>query len=259
MIASKKFLVILGLVMISAAAEAVFAQQIESVPGPKTLNVYGPGGPQAPMQECADLFSRMRGVTVKVTAGPEAKWISQAQADADIIFGGAEYMLTQFTLKYPNLVDPKDRKQLYTRAAGILVRKGNPKRIRSLKDLTRPGVNIIDVNGAGQLGLWEDLAGAKGLIPGIAKNTALSVESSAEAIEKWKQMPELDAWISYESWHLRLKDTTDLVKFPQSEKIYRGTPVTVSKITKSRKLAEEFIEFLQSERAHAVFRKWGWR
>ena len=244
---------------VGAGASAVFAQNAGSVEKQKTLNVYGPGGPKAAIEECSDMFSRMRGVTVKVTAGPEAKWIEQARSDADIIFGGAEYMLTQFALKHPNLVDAMERQELYPRAAGILVRKGNPKRIRSLKDLTRPGVRVIDVNGAGQLGLWEDLAGAKGLIPGIVRNIALSVETSAEAIEKWKQMPELDAWITYESWHYRLKDTTDLVKFPQREKIYRGTPIAITKITANRALAEDFIKFLQSDSAHAIFRKWGWK
>lgn len=255
----KKILGVLFIFMSVAGAEIVFAQNAEPVNGQKTLNVYGPGGPQAPMQECAEIFSRLRGIQVKVTAGPEAKWISQAQADADIIFGGAEYMLTQFALTHPNLVEIKDRTELYPRAAGILVRKGNPKRIRSLRDLAHPGIRIIDVNGAGQLGLWEDLAGTKGLIPGIVKNIELSVATSAEAIEKWKLMPEIDAWVTYESWHYRLKDKTDLVRMPLSEKIYRGTPIAVTKNTNNRQLAEDFVRFLQSGRAHTVFQKWGWK
>lgn len=244
---------------VAVVTGTVLSQNVATVSKQKMLNVYGPGGPQPAMQECADMFSRLRGVTVKVTAGPEAKWIGRATADADVIFGGAEYMLTQFALKHPDLIDAAERQELYPRAAGILVRKGNPKGIRSLNDLARPGVRIVDVNGAGQLGLWEDLAGSKGLIPGIARNIALSVETSAEAIEKWKQRSDFDAWITYESWHYRLKDSTDLVKLPEREKIYRGTPITVTKITKNRELAEEFIKFLQSDPAHAIFQKWGWK
>lgn len=225
----------------------------------RVLNVYGPGGPLGPMQECAEMFSRAHGVQVKVTAGPEDKWINQAQQDADIIFGGAEYMLTQFVQKHPGLVDEKTRTELYIRAAGILVRKGNPKNIRTLSDLTRKGVAIVDVNGAGQLGLWEDLAGARGLIPGIQQNIALSVTTSAEAIEKWKSMPELDAWITYESWHHRLKETTDLVRLPASERLYRGTPIAITTITGDRKLAQQFVAFLLSPQGHTVFQKWGWK
>ncbi|HXG94274.1 MAG TPA: substrate-binding domain-containing protein [Blastocatellia bacterium] len=224
-----------------------------------TLHVYGPGGPLGPMKECAETFSKAKGVEVKVTAGPESQWIEQARQDADIIFGGAEYMLTQFTQKHPGIVDEKSRTELYIRAAGILVRKGNPKKIRSLADLARAGVKIVDVNGAGQLGLWEDLAGGRGLIPGIQKNIALSVETSADAIEKWKAMPELDAWITYESWHYRLKDMTDLVRLPAGERIHRGTPIAITSITKNRELAEQFIAFLKSDAGHAIFQKWGWK
>ena len=120
-------------------------------------------------------------------------------------------------------------------------------------------MRIVDVNGAGQLGLWEDLAGRRGLIPGIQKNIAITVPNSAEAIEKWKTMPELDAWISYESWHYRLTDVTSLVRMPFRERIYRGTPIAITSITDDRALAQEFVRFLQSSEGHAVFRKWGWR
>ena len=241
---------------IGAASATIFAQMGGMSP---SLNVYGPGGPLAPVKECAEVFSRQRHVDVKVVAGPESEWIERAKTNADVIFGGAEYMLTQFALKYPDLVNAKDRTELYPRAAGILVRKGNPKKIKSLADLTRSGIYIIDVNGAGQMGLWEDMAGADNLIPGIAKNIEQSVNTSAEAIEKWKTMPELDAWITFKSWHYRLKDTTDLVTLTENKKIYRGTPVVVTKTTQNRWLASEFIKFMQSPEGHKIFQKWGWK
>lgn len=222
------------------------------------LKAYGPGGPLGPMRECAEMFSRESGIAVTVTAGPEATWIDQAKQDGDLIFGGAEYMLTDFTLRHPGFVDETTRVSLYIRAAGILVRKGNPKKIKSLEDLTREGIRLIDVNGAGQLGLWEDMAGAKGLIPGIQGNIALSVTSSAEAIQKWNSMPELDAWITYESWHYRLPAITDLVQLPVGHKIYRGTPIAITTISQNRDMAQRFIEFLRTETCHAVFQKWGW-
>lgn len=225
----------------------------------KTLNVYGPGGPLEPMKECAEIFSKTNRIEVKVVAGPESQWIAQAKQDSDLIFGGAEYMLTQFVQNHPGLVDIKTRETLYIRAAGILVRKGNPKQIKSLRDLTKEGICLLDVNGAGQLGLWEDMAGAKGLIPGIQRNIALSVTTSAEAIEKWKAMPELDAWITFESWHYRLKDVTDLVKLPKNEKTYRGTPIAISRISKDKEKARQFINFLRTEEAHKIFQKWGWK
>jgi accessory colonization factor AcfC len=225
----------------------------------KVLQVYGPGGPLGPMQECGGMFFKARGVEVKVTAGPTPKWIEAAKQNADLIFGGAEYMLTEFMLKHPDLVDPRTRTSLYIRPAGILVRPGNPKKIKSLKDLTKDGVRIVDVNGAGQLGLWEDLAGVQGLIPGIQKNIQLSVATSAEALDRWKAMPELDAWITYESWHYRLKEVTGLVRLPLAQRLYRGTPIAITTISQQRDLAQQFIDFLKTPGAHAVFQKWGWQ
>lgn len=225
----------------------------------KTLMIYGPGGPLGPMKECAEIFSKAYGIELKVVAGPESQWIAQAKQDGDLIFGGAEYMLTDFILRHPNLVDEKTRTSLYIRAAGILVRKGNPKQLKSLADITRDGICLIDVNGAGQLGLWEDMVGAKELIPGIQQNIALSVTTSAEAIEKWKSMPELDAWITFESWHYRLKDVTDLVQLPENERIYRGTPIAITKISKNREMTKQLIDFLRTEQAHKIFQKWGWK
>lgn len=224
-----------------------------------TLHVYGPGGPVEPMKESAALFSKQHSIEVKVIGGPESKWIAEARKNADIIFGGAQYMLTQLIQNHPGLVDEKTRAELYMRPAGILVRKGNPKGIKTLQDLTGEGIRIVDVIGAGQLGLWEDMAGAQGLLSGIQKNIALSVPTSAEAVEKWQTMPELDAWITFESWHYRLRDSTDLVRMPERDKLYRGTPIAVTAISQHRELSRRFIEFLQTETAHRIFQKWGWK
>ena len=93
----------------------------------------------------------------------------------------------------------------------------------------------------------------------MQNNITVSVTDSAEAIELWKSQSIFDAWITYESWYYRLKDVTELVKLPESEKLYRGTPIAVTSISSNRSLALEFIEYLKSEPAHAVFQKWGWK
>lgn len=223
-----------------------------------TLFVYGPGGPQAAIEECAKLFSKKMSLPVKVVAGPEAKWIEQAKQNADIIFGGAEYMLTQFSMLHPGFIDSSTTTELYRRAAAILVRKGNPKKITSLRNLTKPGIKILDVNGAGQLGMWEDLAGKQNLIGGIQKNILKSFPNTALAIEAWKTDNQYDAIISFTSWYLRLKDVAQLVKIPLAQTVFRGTPVAVTTVTRQKKEAKEFIRFMLSAEGHIVFKKWGW-
>ena len=224
----------------------------------QTLRVYGPGGPAEPLKECAAAFTKQTGTAVEVTAGPEAQWLAKALQDADVVYGGAEYMLTQTALAHPGFLDEKSRGSLYAREAAVLVRPGNPRRIRRLQDLTRPGVRLLDVNGAGQLGMPEDMARTSDLIAGLQRNVVRSVKSSAEAVALWQQQPEaFDAWITYASWQLRLPGSAR-VRLPRAQRVSRGTPVALTTRTTQAAAAQQFVVFLQSEKGHAIFRKWGW-
>jgi accessory colonization factor AcfC len=62
----------------------------------KGLRIYGPEGLSAPMKECAEMFSKKYGTKADVLAGPESTWIARAKQEADVIYEGSEYMLTQF-------------------------------------------------------------------------------------------------------------------------------------------------------------------
>ena len=217
------------------------------------------GRPLGPIQECADLFSAANQVKVLVTASPEPQWFSEAQKDADLIFGGAEYMLSDFASRRPEILDEKSRVDLYLRPAGILVRKGNPKKINSVADLTKPGLRILEVNGSGQVGLLKEVADKAGVMPAIQKNIAMSVRNSVQAVDQWRADPKLDALVSFESWQYRLDETADLVRLPEAQQVYRATQIAIAKAAPNRALAEKFIAFLQSDQGHAVFQKWGWK
>lgn len=147
---------------------------------------------------------------------------------------------------------------LYPRAVGILVRKGNPKKIGSLGDLAKDNIRLLVMNGSDQVGLWEDIAGIRGLIPDLQKRIAVTVATSTGAIGKWKTTETIDAWITFESWHYRLEDVTDLVRLPKEERIFRGTPVVSTHFYKNKETARLFIDFLKTEQCHAAFQKWGW-
>jgi accessory colonization factor AcfC len=62
----------------------------------KGLRIYGPEGLSAPMKECAEIFSKKYGIQAEVLTGSEATWIARAKQEADVIYEGSEYMLTQF-------------------------------------------------------------------------------------------------------------------------------------------------------------------
>ena len=125
------------------------------------LRVYGPGGPAPAMREAAQAFGKMKKITVEVTAGPTASWKEQAVQDADLIFSGAEHMMTDFVQKdLPGVIDPSSIRTLYLRPSAILVHPGNPKNIQGVKGLAKPGVHILVVQGAGKWAcgkMWPDV------------------------------------------------------------------------------------------------------
>jgi accessory colonization factor AcfC len=216
------------------------------------LHVYGPGGPLGPMRECANVFSKKTGIDVQITTGTPPQWIEQAKQIGDLMFQGAEYMLNDFMRSYPGLVDESSITGLYARSAAILVRKGNPKGVRALGDLSKQGMQVMVVT-------QERMEEVYQCVPGIQYSIVKPVLTGAEAARIWKTVLEVDAWITYESWHHALKEETDLVHLTDKEKIFRITPIAIMTASRNRQLAGKFIDFLKSEDAHNIFQKWGWR
>ena len=229
-------------------------------PGNTSLKIYGPGGLLNPMQECAEIFSRNEAnISAKFIGGKGSGWINKAGKDADLICLGVAHLYSQFMLQYSGMVEKTAWEGLYMRPAGILVRKGNPKNIKSLKDLAKPGIRLLNVACPGQVATWEDLAGRQELIPGILQNFAVTVKNGFKGAKVWKENPELDAWITFASWHFSQKKFTDLVEIPASDNVFRMTFVAGTAKCRDREAADKFITFLKSEHGHAIFRKWGWK
>lgn len=222
---------------------------------------YGPGGPAPAMKEAAEAFSRARGVKVRVTAGPTPAWIATAREDADLVYSGAEYMMTDLVNAMEGRVDETTIESLYLRPSAILVRPGNPRQVRDLPDLARPGVKVLVVQGAGQTGLWEDMAGKQGdirLVRALRKNIALHAPNTAAAKEAWIARPELDAWIVYNIWHVANPKIADLVPVGKDHVLYRSGGVALTRKGGARPEARDFVAFLSSKEGAAIFARWGW-
>lgn len=159
----------------------------------ETLNVYGPGGPAPAMKDAAKAFGDANKVTVNVVAGPTPQWVDKAKQDADVIFSGAENMFNDFAKALPGAFELRDAQPLYLRPVAILVRPGNPKKIRGFRDLLKPGVKVLTVAGAGQTGLWEDVAGRTGdisMVRAFRKNMVFpEAANSAAAKDQWTHKP----------------------------------------------------------------------
>jgi len=244
---------VLGLGLLLVAIVPAHAQD--------AIRAYGPGGPLPALREAAEVFSKANGVTVEVTAGPTPQWLQKAKADADIIFSGAEYMMTDFIKAMEGRIDESTVASLYLRPVAILVRPGNPKGIKGFEDLLAPGVKILVVQGAGQTGLWEDVAGRKGNIQTVRafrKNIAVYAGNSAEARKAWVETKDLDAWLIWNIWQVANKDLADLVPITEEYQVYRDAGIALTQQGKTKEAARKFVDFVQSPEGAKIFAKWGW-
>lgn len=235
-------------------AEGAGAQEI--------LFVYGPGGPAPAMKEAASAFEKKAGVKVAVTTGPTAQWLEKAKADADLVFSGSETMMTDFVYAMEGQLDHQRVTPLYLRPLAMLVRPGNPKRIQRVKDMMKPGVKILVVNGAGQNGVWEDMAGRKGDIKtviALRRNILAYAKNSAEAKQTWIDNPELDVWLIWDIWQVANPQLADTVAIERDYAIYRDAGIAITARAETKPAAKAFVKFLQSPEGASIFSKWGWK
>ena len=226
----------------------------------QTLHVYGPSGPAPAMKESAQAFSNATKVKVEVTAGPTPEWKTQAGKDADLIFSGSESMMTDFVTTFPDL-DPASVKPLYLRPSAILVRPGNPKHIKGIQDLLTPGRRILVVQGSGQGGLWEDVAGRLGAISSVRAMRANIIKfagNSGEAKKAWQADPSLDAWLIWNIWQTANPMLADVVEIEPEYRIYRDAGVALTHRSRNNRQAQAFVDFLASPKGAEIFAKWGW-
>ncbi len=225
------------------------------------LRVYGPGGPAPAMKEAAKVFEQKTGTPVVVTAGPTPEWIEQAKSDADLVFSGSETMMTDFAQAMEAQIDETRVEPLFLRPLAILVRPENPKTIKGLRDLFRPGHRVIVVNGAGQNGVWEDAAGRQGDIESVRalrKNIVKYAKNSALAKQAWTEDQSLDAWLIWNIWQVANPTLADVVAIERDYVIYRDAGIVVTKKGDQSPMAKQFIDFLKSSDGAAIFKKWGW-
>ena len=225
------------------------------------LRVYGAEGPSPAINEAAVAFQATKGVKVEIISGPVNDWIEQAKRDADVIYSSGEFMMTEF-IRIPELgIAESAVTPLYLRPSAILVRPGNPKEIHDFPDLLVPGVRVMVVNGSGQVGLWEDMAGKQGdirTIRAFRKNIACFARSSDEAVRTWKERSEIDAWLTWNIWHIPLRNEAKLIPVSNNYVIYRQCSAALTGRGQRKPAAVDFVEFLTSSEGEEIFGSWAW-
>ena len=253
-----------------AMAGAVLLPVFVLFPGPATLHassksllVFAGAASKPPTEEAARLFKEKKGVPVLVTFGGSGFVLSQMKLArrGDIYFPGSSDFMEK--AKKEKLVYPETEKVITYLIPAINVQKGNPRNIRSLRDLLKPGIRLgIADPETVCVGTYAVEVVEKNLDPEererFRKNLATTVESCEKTanIVSLKTVDAVIGWRVFQHWDPGRIETVLL----HPEEIPRiGTiPAAVSVFTNDRTLAGDFIQFLASPEGQDLFRKHGY-
>jgi len=223
-----------------------------------TLELFVGSATKPATEEVARLFEDKYGVSVELHFGGSGAMLSQMKLTGrgDIYFPGSSDFMEE--AKRRGLVLAETEQRVVYLVPAINVQKGNPKNIRSLEDLARPGlkVAIADPNTV-CVGLYaaEVLENA-GLTQAIRPN----IVTYAESCEKTAQLIALKSvdavigWRVFQYW--APKDIETVYLRPDQIPRIGYVPIAISNSSKQPALAQQFIDFVTSDEGKAVYAKW---
>ena len=222
------------------------------------MTVWAGSSLKEPLKEIAEIFEKEAGVVVlfKFSGSQElTEGLDFEEADVFIPVGG-EYM--EAANEDDEWVDRKSEKIIAYAIPALLVAKGNPKGITGLEQLATPGLKVAIANPKmAAVGLYGvQMLEAKGIADSVKTNLvpfkknaeelrlALS-KGEVDVIVGWKGMAKADANI--EAIELTSADV------PRGAVISMATTTFIQHKDESKK----FYEFIQTDKAKDVFKKWG--
>jgi len=224
----------------------------------ESLLVYAGSASKPPTEEAARRYQEKTGIRIDLVFGGSGHVLAQMSLAkrGDLYFpGSSDYMEKA---KRDGAVFPETEKIIVYLVPAINVQKGNPHRVRSLADLTRPGLRVAIANpdgvcvGAYAVEIIEHALPA----PAVAAfrrnlvNYPASCSKTATAISL-KQADAVIGWRVFGEWDPERIETVAL----RASEIPRVgyIPIAISRFTHNREAAQAFIDFLVSPEGRKIF------
>ena len=251
----KSFVIISVFFVLLVSQTLLYAQE--------RLMLFVGAASKPPTEQVIKLFEKKTGIEVDVNFGGSGYMLSQMvlSKKGDIYFpGSSDYMEKARKERY---VYPETEKIVVYLVSAINVQKGNPKNIKNLKDLTRPGIKVAIANpegvcvGAYAVEIIEKLFTKKekeAFRENLVNYTG-SCSKTATAISL-KMADAVIGWRVFEYWDPKRIETISLS--PDEIARVGYIPIAISTFTKNRVLAQKFIDFMLSKEAIAIFKKYNY-
>ncbi len=246
------------LILALAGSTLIFAQANRRQP--KEIHVFAGAANTPPLTEAAKLYEKRYGVKVRLTFGGSGVVLSQMKLTrrGDVYVPGSDdYM--ELAIK-EGVVDPKSVRIVCWLVPVINVPKDNPKGIKSLYDLVKPGVRVaIAVPGSVCLGdVAKEILEMAGLWEQIQPNIVMQAKDCADLASQIK-LRTVDAIIGWDVFAYWYPDTPmQNIPIPKEILRVRNIPAGVTVFASNKKEAQRFVDFLASGAGKQCYAKYGY-
>jgi molybdate transport system substrate-binding protein len=222
------------------------------------LLVHAGAGIRPALDEAAAAFQKRTGVKIEYNYKGSACLLPDVlmSGKGDVYIPGEEYYVKQAVER--KLVKP-DYKVVATMTTVIIAQPGNPKHIRTLADLAKPGLRLglgdPEVVACGRAakqalinaGVWEK----------VQKNLVMGGQNVSE-LSNAVRLGNVDAAVVWNAT-AALYSARDLATIPISEDhaVTSNIPVGVVATSKQARPAQRFVDFLASAEGRRIFLKHG--
>jgi molybdate transport system substrate-binding protein len=225
------------------------------------LLIFAGSASKPPTEDVVRIFREKTGIPVDVIFGGSGFVLSQMKLGkkGDLYFPGSSDFMEK--AKKEGLVFPESEKMVVYLVPAINVQKGNPKGIRSLKDLTRDGIRMAIANPEMVcVGLYAVEIIEKNLAPAEKERFKRNLVNYTESCEKTAVVISLravDAVLGWEVFQYWDPDRIETIYLNPGEIPRIGyIPIAISKYTRNRSSAQKFIDFLLAREGKAIFQKY---
>ena len=232
--------------------------------GGGTLNVFAAASLTDAFGELEKTFEKQNpGVKVRATFAGSSTVLAQIQqgAPADVFASADEAKMNE--AEKSSLISGKPKVFVKNREV-VVVPKNNPSNIKSLRQLSKPGVKLVLAeDGVPAAEYAKDILNkanteyGSGFDKKVLSNV-VSRESDVRAAVNRVALGDADATFGYASDVTPdIKDKVRVVEIPRKLNVTAAYPIAVLKESPNKKLARKWVDLVMSKDGQRVLAKWG--
>lgn len=223
-----------------------------------TLELFVGSATKPPVEEAAQVYENATGTRILLHFGGSGKMLAEMKLArrGDLYFPGSSDFMEM--AKRERLVLPETERRVAYLIPAINVPAGNPKGIKGLEDLAKPGVRVgIARPDSVCVGLYAaEVLERNGYAARVKPNIVTHVES-CEKTAQLVAIGSVDAILGWEVFHYWQPDKIETILLKPNEVPRIGyLPIAVSVFSKEKEQALKLIEFLVNGQGRESFRRW---